>query len=115
MINQAQAVQIARHLARTLRDVAFYHAPAGSKPDALVFCEVIEKAKESDWDFADKQKLDAEIYLYALHPEAEGVFHIHARQYTPKKKGSRYRVVEVKNRVTEGFGFVCACEEIIDG
>lgn len=119
MIKPSDAAQIAHRIERTFKDVAFYNGK-------LVFCDLIEIASDSplvhnakdksDWvDFDGLEKVDAELYLYNLVPEIGGVFQIHARQYTNRKKGVHYKVIAVIDRTLEGFGFVCALKDLNNG
>lgn len=112
-ITPAQAVAISLHLEQCARDVCFYGGPDSDEAATLVFCDIVEKNKNSDWDFIEKFKIDAEIYLYSIAPEIGGFFEVYSRQFTPRKLGSIYRILEIQNRILEGFGLICACEEVL--
>ena len=106
-IKPTDAAQITAHLERTCFDVAFYNGQ-------LVFCDFVDKNKDSMSEWASKidlskTKYDAEIYVYNIVPEQGGVFEIYERKYSELSKGQLYNVVKVIERKIEGFnfGFVC--------
>lgn len=114
-IDPTIVAKIARHIGRTFQDVCFYSD--AKRVEELVFCDLIEKAKKTDWkEFQKvKNKVDAELYLYSIVPEVGGVFTVHERLRTKRKKSNQFKVIAVKDRSMEGFGFVCALEEVKNG